>query len=91
MRRIVKDKNNNEYVYVHFIGEGTHYLIPYIDLPNRSKEYWEHHFIPKNTWIVINKNTNFDNFNISKSDFINFINEGKEIYKKVLEKYHNSF
>jgi hypothetical protein len=91
MRRIVKDKNNNEYVYVHFIGEGTHYLIPYIDLPNIGKKYWEYHFVPKDTWILINKNTNFDNFNISKDDFNELIQKDKDSYKEILKKYHNSF
>ena len=91
MRTIIKDKEGNEFVYVHFIGNDTHYLIPYIDVKGRSKKYWEHHFIPRETWILINEKTNFDNFSITKDGFKELIKKGKEDYKKILEKYHNSF
>jgi len=91
MKRIIKDKKGNEYVYIHFIGNDTHYLIPYIDVAGRSKKYWEHHFIPRDTWISINKGTNFDDYSITKEEFIDIVEEGKDSYKKILEKYHNSF
>ena len=91
MKTIIKDKKGNEYVYIHFIGNYTHYLIPYIDVAGRSKKYCEHHFIPRDTWISINKGTNFDDYSITKEEFIDIVEEGKDSYKKILEKYHNSF
>ena len=90
-KTIITDNQNNDFVYVHFIGEGTHNLIPYVDVEGRSKKYWVHHFIPKETWLLIDKDFNFDNYSITKDDFQTLVNEGKESYREILEKYHNSF
>ena len=54
MKTIITDKKGNEYVFHQdFEGNDTHYLIPYIDLPGRSKKYWQGIFIPRDTWVMI--------------------------------------
>jgi hypothetical protein len=87
---IISDKNGNEYVYLHFIKENSHYLIPYIDTPRISKKYWEHHFIPKNTWIDIDS-IDFNDYNITKEQFEEIKDKGLQKQKEILAKYHSSF
>ena len=87
---IISDENDNEYVYRHFLKEDKHYLIPYIDTKSRSKEYWEHHFIPKDTWVDI-ENIDFNDYNITKEQFDSIKNKGLQKKKEILSKYHSSF
>ena len=87
---IISDENDNEYVYRHFLKEDKHYLIPYIDTKSISKEYWEHHFIPKDTWVDI-ENIDFNDYNITKEQFDSIKNKGLQKQKEILSKYHSSF
>lgn len=90
-KKIVTDKKGNEYLYINFVGNNTQYLIPYIDVKGKSKKYWEHHFIPIDTWVSINEQTNFDDYSITKNNFIQWVKQDKKKHKKILNKYHNSF
>ena len=90
-RTFVTDKKGNQYVYVHFLGENEHYLVPYIDIKGRGKKYWEYHFIPKETWIDVDKIKDFSAYPISQSEFSELKNKGKESLKEILYKYHASF
>ncbi len=88
---IVTDANNNEYVYG---GNGSNelgYLVPYIDVSGRSKKYWEHHFIPKETWINIDKIKDFSIYPISKSDFKKLAEDNKKEIEEILLKFKSSF
>ena len=90
-KKIVTDKKGNEYLYINFVGNNTQYLIPYIDVNGKSKKYWEHHFISRDTWVSINEKTNFDDYSMSKNDFIQWVKQDNKKHKKILNKYHNSF
>ena len=83
---IVTDNNGAEYVLIGFIRCGNYYLIPY----NGSK-YWEHHFVPKDKWIKVNKNFQFDNYSMTKDMFHKHLKKIEESIIRVTEKFKNSF
>lgn len=87
--RIYKDNKGNEYVLMCFVV-GDNYLVPYVMPEGRSLKYWEHHFVPRDTWINM-KSVDFDNFNLTKIEYQFILVENDMSHGEILNKYHNSF
>jgi len=83
--RIVTDIEGNEYNIQMFLNGGD-YLIPY----NRNNKYWEHHFVPRETWIPIEA-VDYSRFNFTREEYLELKAESDENTKKIFEKYWGSF
>jgi len=82
--KIVTNKQGEQFVLQSFVVGGN-YLIPY-----DGSKYWEHHFVPKHTWIPLSV-VNFDNFDISKAEYEQFKAMCEQGQKQALDKFHASF
>jgi hypothetical protein len=81
--RIITDKNGNQYAIKNWAAQG--YIIPF-----DGSEYWEHFRVPKENWIKI-EDINWSKFNISKSDFYNYLDSLNQKASEILNKYRSSF
>lgn len=87
MKTIVTNiKNGNRYVLLHFLNVNEYYLIPY-----DGYKYWEHHFVPRESWILLDNYFDFSEFDNSKEWFDNYINEGMSKYNEITKNYHDKF
>ena len=92
--KVVTNTSGKDYVLYGFVVDG-YFLIPFVPHWNSSSEefnplYWDSHYAKSETWISINE-INFSDWNFTKEDFELIEAEGKESYKEILKKYHNSF
>lgn len=90
-KTIIKDIDGNEYVYMKWAGNSIPYLVPYIETKKRSKKYWTHFDIPKDSWINIHLIKDYSIYPLSKNEFEQLEEETKNAHKKILEKFKNSF
>ena len=81
--RIITDKNGNQYAIKNWAAQG--YIIPF-----NGSQYWEHFRVPKENWIKI-EDINWSKFNISKSDFYNYLDSLNQKASEILNKYRSSF
>lgn len=84
MKRIITDKQGNEYVLLLTVV-GNNYLVPY-----DGRKYWEHHFIPKNTWVSMST-IDYDKFNFTQEEYDAIVKESDKKHVEILAKYHASF
>jgi len=82
-QRIITDKNGNQYAIKNWAAQG--YIIPY-----DGSVYWEHFRVPEENWIKI-EDINWSKFNISKSDFYNYLDSLNQKSSEILNKYKSSF
>lgn len=81
---ITNNNNNNTYTILNPVV-GDAYLVPF-----DGRQYWEHHFVPKDTWVRI-KDINFDEWSFTKKEWELYCAKSDEQYKEILAKYHGSF
>ena len=81
---IITDNKGNKYILLAPVV-GENYLVPY-----DGRKHWEHHFVPKETWIPM-KEVDFDDFDITEEEYNNILIEDKKGFEKILKKYHDSF
>mgnify|MGYP006295156559 CR=1 FL=1 len=81
---IITDIQGNKYKLIMFVV-GGHFLIPY-----DGSKYWEHHFVPKETWVPMS-DIDYNKFNLTESQYKAIVSESDKKYKEVLAKYHASF
>jgi len=84
MRKIITDKQGNEYVLL-LVVVGDDYLVPY-----DGSSYWTHLSVPKDTWILM-KTIDYDKFNFTQVEYDAIVKESNEKYAEILAKYHGSF
>lgn len=84
MRRIITDNQGNEYVLLLTVI-GDNYLVPY-----DGRKYWEHHFVPKNTWVSMTT-IDYDKFNFTQVEYDAIVKESNKRSDEILTKYHGSF
>ena len=78
--------NGNRYILLHFLDVDKYYLVPY-----NGEKYWEYHFVPRESWILIDNNFDFSEFNINKEWFDEYVNKGIVKYIEITKKFHNKF
>ena len=99
MARRVFVTNSKGTVYVlqgYVIGEWQ--LVPFVPHWNGRdsescdlwKKYWEPHYAEKETWIPISK-VNFDDFDITKEEYLAIKYESDKGTDEILKKFHASF
>jgi len=64
---------------------GENYIVPY-----DGSKYWEHHFVPRDTWIPMSE-VNWDNFDVSEAEYNVIVTQSKKDNAEILAKYHASF
>lgn len=81
---IITDIQGNKYKLIRFVVGGD-FLIPY-----NGNKYWEHHFVPKETWISMS-DIDYSKFNITETEYQTIVNESDKKRKEILTKYQASF
>lgn len=84
-------ESGKEYVLQGYVACDD-YLIPFVPHWNggRSVEYWGPHFATRDTWVSM-KDINFSEWSITEEFYESYVKDSKEVYKKILEKFHGSF
>lgn len=81
---IITDIHGNQYRLIMFVV-GGHFLIPY-----DGSKYWEHHFVPRETWISMS-DIDYSQYNLTESEYQAMVIESDKKYSEILAKYHASF
>lgn len=71
MKTIITDKQGNKYVLLMFVV-GENYLVPYDD-----SKYWEHHFVPKDTWVSMST-IDYNKFNFIQVEYDALVSESNK-------------
>lgn len=90
--RIIVTRNSGDKYVLQGYEVGTWYLIPYVPHWNggTSLKYWEPHYAKKETWIPI-KDVKWNEFDMSKEEFLEIQKGSSKKSKEILSKYQSSF